>query len=335
MAANDAVTLVPATSLARATLPLDDDEALDAAPIVGPRFRLLREVGRGGLGEVYVADDRDIGRQVAIKRIRVDARSDAAVGRFVREVRTTGQLDHPNIVPLHDVGRDDDGTYYYVMKYLEGESLEALIERLRQGDRAAHAQWTFERRVALFRDVLAAIRFAHARGIVHRDIKPANVMVGANGEVTVVDWGLAKELGTGGEVPAPARAADGRSSSETRHGALLGTPLYMAPEQARGEPADARTDAWQLALLLYELLTLRHYLEGETVVELILVEVLERPIPNPRSVRSPHQPPVPTELANLVMAGLRRDPAARATVEELLTALDRRDEGDFDVVDAR
>jgi eukaryotic-like serine/threonine-protein kinase len=345
--ATEAALVPTATgSLARATLSgfAEPDAELAEDP-AAPRFQLLREVGRGGLGEVFVADDRDIGRQVAIKRVRIDRRSADAVQRFVQEVRTTGQLDHPNIVPLHDVGRDEDGGFYYVMKYLEGESLEALIARLRAGDREAHATWTFERRVALFRDVLQAIRFAHARGVVHRDIKPANVMVGACGEVHVVDWGLAKQLrdaggSTGADAP-PAAPPEGRTSLETRQGAMIGTPLYMAPEQVRREAADERTDVWQLCLVFHELLSLRHYLDDEAFregappeadLDRILTGVLEREIPNATAVRSPHQPPVPVELGHIVARGLQRDPAARwQSVAALIRALDRRAEGEFDV----
>jgi serine/threonine-protein kinase len=302
----------------------------------GPRFALVGALGKGGLGEVYAANDRDIGRRVAIKRVRSDRRTTDAMVRFVQEVRTAGQLDHPNIVPIHDIGREEDGSYYFVMKYLEGQSLETLIDRLRAGDREAHVFWTFERRVSLFRQVLHAIQFAHDRGIVHRDIKPGNIMVGKHGEVHVVDWGLAKRIGAPSIAPSKVLTFVSDSafnSAETRAGALIGTPLYMAPEQARGEPTDERTDVWQLALVLYELLTLRHYIEPDLPLAAILEKVQNAPIRSPSLIKYRHQQTPPAELSWFVMKGLARDPNQRfQTVAEMIETLDQRADGIFKVV---
>ena len=300
-----------------------------------PRFQLVGALGRGGVGEVYAANDQDIGRRVAIKRVRSDRKSRDAVLRFVQEVRTTGQLDHPNIVPIHDVGREDDGTVYFVMKYLDGESLESLIGRLRGGDAEALAYWTFERRVALFMQILHAIDFAHRRGVVHRDIKPANVMVGACGAVHVVDWGLAKRLGDADAKPSSVPTlvdTPEPSPVETQMNSLIGTPLYMAPEQARRERSDQRTDIWQLSVLFYELLTLSHFLDGRSTLDEILEGVQRQEIPHPSQVASPHQGPVPFELGHIVMRGLVRDRAQRiASVGELVAMLEARTNGDIRV----
>ncbi|MEQ1502796.1 MAG: serine/threonine-protein kinase [Myxococcota bacterium] len=317
--------------------PLDgpDGEQTPLSADPRPRFAVVGSLGQGGIGEVFAADDRDIGRRVAIKRLRPDRRSDTTVARFVQEVRTVGQLDHPNIVPLHDIGREDDGGFYLVMKYIDGETVESLIERLKSGDRLAHQHWTFERRVALFIQVLHAVQFAHDRGIVHRDLKPANVMVGRHGEVHVVDWGLAKRLGAP-DASATTLAGDVGpvgASTETRAGALIGTPRYMAPEQARGEPADVRTDTWALSLLFYELLTLSHYLDGTDDLHQVLDGVLHRPIPSPvRMWRHRTQPPVPAELGWFLVRGLERDPNRRfQSVAEMLERLEHRMDGEIEV----
>ncbi|MBX2804279.1 MAG: serine/threonine protein kinase [Myxococcales bacterium] len=297
----------------------------------GARFQVVGALGRGGIGEVFAADDRDIGRRVAIKRVREDRRSESATVRFVQEVRTTGQLDHPNIVPIHDVGRQEDGSFFFVMKYLDGESLHGLIDRLRSGDTEAHAEWTFERRVDVFRKVLEAVRFAHRQGVIHRDIKPENIMIGRFGEVHVVDWGLAKRIGT---PEVPGRDAVPEDGFTSQHGSLVGTPLYMAPEQARKEPADERTDIWQLCMLLYELLTLNHPLDDlrKAPLEEILDAVQNRRVPRAVEQRHPSQSIVPVDLCHIMHKGLQRDPARRfQTVDELMDRLQRRIEGHIPV----
>ena len=158
------------------------------------RYEPIRQLGMGGMGEVVLVHDQDIARPVAIKRLLPELDDAATLVRFVDEIRTVGQLEHPNIVPIHDVGVDEQGRYFFVMKYVEGETLEAIIEKLRAGDAAYHKRYTIERRMEIFLGVLHALEFAHSHGIVHRDIKPANVMVGRYGEVVLMDWGIAKPM---------------------------------------------------------------------------------------------------------------------------------------------
>jgi serine/threonine-protein kinase len=295
------------------------------------RFALVGELGQGGLGVVVAAEDLDIGRKVAIKKIRPDRRTEHAFLRFVQEVRTVGRLDHPNIVPIHDVGRDDDGSYWFVMKYVDGETLESVIERLRAGDPAAHRRFTFERRAELFLQILHAVRFAHDRGVVHRDLKPANVMVGQHGEVQLLDWGVARQVGQA-EVPAEpgAGGAPATSVTTTRAGQVIGTPRYMSPEQAAGEPVDARADTWALSMLFYELLTLHHPFEGIETVEEVLEAVRTAPIPHPADTSHPRQEPVPADLAWYVADGLDR--AKRyPSVDAMLDRLERRNDGEIPV----
>jgi serine/threonine-protein kinase len=295
-----------------------------------PRFETRRSLGQGGIGEVVAAMDQDIGREVAIKRLRGDVQGPAAVARFVDEIRTVGALEHPNIVPIHDVGVDADGSLYFVMRCVQGETLESVIERLAAGDRLAHAQWTHERRVHVFRQLLDAIAFAHERGYVHRDIKPANVMVGHFGEVFMMDWGIAKPVGAP-DVPAAAAgtaSATGERVTATHVGSVIGTPAYMSPEQARGEPVDARSDVYSLCVLLHELLGLKHYLDHCNTVEAVLDGVQTAHAPAPSFVPSAHQPPAPMDLSWYVRKGLAKEPAMRyQSVREMIERLDAREDG--------
>jgi eukaryotic-like serine/threonine-protein kinase len=296
------------------------------------RYEEERLLGQGGVGVVALALDNDIGRRVAIKRLRPGFDTPAIVSRFVDEVRTVGRLEHPNIVPIHDVGVDADGGLFFVMKYVEGETLKEIIGRLAAGDPEAHARFGFERRVQIFRKLLEAVAFTHEMGILHRDIKPANVLVGRRGEVMLTDFGIAK---------AKAEAVDRassliRSSSdeetadplETRAGALIGTPAYMSPEQARGEPVDERSEVYSLSALFYELLTLRHPCGTWGSLPELLEAVVTKVPKFATRVRSPHQSKVPMELSWLLSKGLKKDPAARyASVAEMSALLDRRAEG--------
>ncbi len=299
------------------------------------RFEPLRALGEGGAGEVVAAMDHDIGRTVAVKRIRADARCDEMVARFIEEIRTVGGLEHPNIVPIHDVGVDEAGEYYFVMKFVDGETLESIIARLKAGDAAAHREYGFERRVQIFRSLLEAVAFAHSRGIVHRDLKPANVMVGRFGEVLLMDFGIAKSIRgerIGVEDAFLERAAElsgGEARlARTQVGSLIGTPLYMSPEQARGEAVDERSDAYSLAVLLHELLCLTHYLEGRRGLDDVLAGVKEQRLQLTKIPTSPHQPIVPMDLRWYLKKGMEKDRARRyQSVREMIDRLDARADG--------
>jgi serine/threonine-protein kinase len=293
-----------------------------------PRFDTKRALGAGGLGEVVAAIDQDIGREVAIKRLRPHLQGTAAVGRFVDEIRTVGALEHPNILPIHDVGADEDGALYFVMPCVRGQTLESIIDQLSSGDPLAHAHWTFERRTHVFRQLLDAVAFAHARGYVHRDIKPANVMVGPFGEVFLMDWGIAKPVGAPDRplpFDAPPQAAT--RTAETHAGTLLGTPAYMSPEQAKGQAIDERSDIYSLCVLFHEFLYLRHYLHDKTTMEALLAGI-ENAVPRTFIEKSPHQPLVPMDLAWFVHKGLAKETSKRyQTVRQMIARLDARDEG--------
>jgi serine/threonine-protein kinase len=290
------------------------------------RYERLGVIGAGGMGEVERATDVDIGRTVAIKRLLPEASTESNVARFVSEVRIVGGLEHPNVVPIHDVGVDEQGRYFFVMKYVEGDTLERVIEKLQAGDPDARARWTIEARIDAFLGLLHALDVAHSKGIVHRDVKPSNVMVGKHGEVWLMDWGVARHTG-GVELPAPPQSAPdtnalkpAREVRTTRHGALVGTPAYMAPEQARadGSAVGPRSDLYAACVVFHELLTLRHCMDHRmgSLEELLAAVKGEAP-----QVWGSAEP-VPAELIHFCARGLRKDPAERwGSAVEMIQAL--------------
>ncbi|MCC6466132.1 MAG: protein kinase [Planctomycetes bacterium] len=246
------------------------------------RYKVLAEIARGGMGAVLEVHDSDLDRNVAMKVLLRDTRrteSDSGspmdsgpVGRFIAEAQLTGWLEHPNIVPVHEMGLDSQGRVYFTMKRVRGRSLRQVMDKLRQGHAATLAEFSAHRLLGILLKVCDAIAFAHSRGIVHRDLKPENIMVGQFGEVLVMDWGLAKQVRPAGPrrtetlpkqntpeftltVSLGSTDAD---SQGTREGTISGTPAYMAPEQARGQVAEInqRTDVFCLGALLYEMLCL-------------------------------------------------------------------------------
>jgi len=301
------------------------------------RYALAHRLGQGGVGDVIKAHDNDIDRPIAIKRIRAEAKNHATLMRFAEEVRTIGNLEHPNIVPIHDVGVDENGEYYFVMKYVHGETLEAVIEKLRTGSAAAHAMYGFERRVEIMMGILDAIAFAHANGVIHRDIKPANIMIGPYGEVMVMDWGLARKIKGEEHVHAlAATVVEGapakRRLFQTQVGTLLGTPAYMSPEQARGETLTEKSDIYSLCMTFYELLTLAHPFESRTTLEHMLSAVMTEPVPQAYLLGSSTQPMVPADLGWFCQGGLQKDPAHRfASVQAMIERLRQRAEGNIPI----
>ncbi len=255
----------------------------------GQRFRLLRPHARGGLGEVFVALDCELHREVALKQI-LEKHADDPVSRqrFVLEAEVTGGLEHPGIVPVYGLGTYGTGRPYYAMRFIKGDSLKEAIEKFHgeaivgSAVRTTPAKKTvrtadttgleLRRLLRRFLDVCNAIDYAHSRGVIHRDIKPANIILGKHGETLVVDWGLAKAVGradpsVGEQTIAPSSSG----SSETMPGSALGTPAYMSPEQALGDldRLGPRSDVYSLGATLYCLLTGKPPLEGEDVGEIL------------------------------------------------------------------
>lgn len=326
----------PTTSRMGSVLPevRSKGETLVLVPRDATRYVHNELLGRGGMGEVQLATDHDIGRKVAVKRV-LAADNPHAVARFIDEIRTVGNLEHPNIVPIHDVGVDDDGALFFVMKYVEGETLADVIGNLAQGDAASHARYSFEHRLDLFAGLLRALKYAHSRGLVHRDIKPENIMVGAFGEVMLMDWGIAHQL----DDDRPAALAVSpvpRVAKAAPEGSVVGTPQYMSPEQASGELADldGRSDLYSAFAVLFELLTLTPYVQpGESAVHTVLA-VQERTLPGVRDAVFEHstQQALPVELRHFLRHGLARAKNDRfPDAAEALAELERVRAGDFAV----
>lgn len=233
---------------------------------LGGRYELGPEIGRGGIGAVVRAFDREIGRDVAVKLLLDVHRGDPDLrARLLEEARIAGRLQHPGVVPVYDLGLVAADRPYFAMKLVEGHTLSEILAERR--DLAEGRQ----RLVALFEQVCQTIAYAHARGVIHRDLKPANVMVGAFGEVQVMDWGLAKAIGAREDGPCarPEGLPSGLGSGRSAPGSVLGTPAYLAPEQARGESAlDERCDVFGLGAILCEILTGRPPYSGSTAEEL-------------------------------------------------------------------
>jgi serine/threonine protein kinase/WD40 repeat protein len=245
-------------------------------------YRLKQEIAAGGMGRIYHGEDAQLHREVAVK---VSKMGEGCDPRFIKEAKVLAQLAHPNIVPIHALGVDEDGFPFYSMKLVKGKTLQEIIRGLKAGDAEMTGAYTRERLLDIFRKVCDAIAFSHSRRVIHRDLKPDNIMVGEFGEVLVMDWGLAKHL----DEMAPPAALSADSSAEssapaahvvpldsadlgaTLDGEVMGTPQYMSPEQASGRAydLDERTDIYALGAILYAILTLRPPVEGATLDELL------------------------------------------------------------------
>ncbi|HEU4535735.1 MAG TPA: serine/threonine-protein kinase, partial [Polyangiaceae bacterium] len=213
--------------------------AVDAVPwlVESARFEQRYEargvLGEGGVGEVRSCRDRLVGREVALKVLRPGSAGSAeARERFVREARVQGQLEHPAVVPVYDLGLAPGGEAYFTMRQVRGKTLDEIVRGLAAGDPAVREKYTRRRLLTALRSVCLAIDFAHRRGVLHRDLKPANIILGDFGEVYVLDWGLAKVAGAEDPTFEP---LDDPTAGHTMQGQMLGTPGYMAPEQVRGE----------------------------------------------------------------------------------------------------
>ncbi|MGE0430775.1 MAG: tetratricopeptide repeat protein [Planctomycetota bacterium] len=289
----------------------------------GQRFVRTGELGRGGLGRVDLADDVRLQREVAIK-VLLDTADAESIAEFVEEAQISGQLEHPNIVPVHELGFDARGVPYLVMKRVQGETL-ADIAAARRAQRGAAGLDALQRDHILeyFLKVCDAMAYVHARGVIHRDLKPANVMVGEFGEVLVMDWGLARPIGaaeTGRVVRTDRRGDDNRDL--TLDGTVVGTPGYMPPEQADGrlDEMDARADVFALGAILYSLLTGEVPYTGRNVNE-VLVKAARHEL-TPPGRRAPHAG-IPRELDAIVMKAMAADRADRyASASELRDDID-------------
>ena len=260
------------------------------------RYKIVRRLGSGGMADVYLAEDQELGRRVAIKILNDrHAHDEQFVERFRREAKNAAGLSHPNVVAIYDRG-EAEGTYYIAMEYLEGKSLKELI--VSRGPAPVPVAIDYARQI------LAALRFAHRNGIVHRDIKPHNVLVDSEGRIKVTDFGIARA---------------GAASQMTEAGSIVGTAQYLSPEQAKGTAVDQRSDIYSLGIVLYELLTGTVPFTGDTPVEIAMKHISETPEPP-----SAKRPDVPHDLDMVVIRALAKDPAERyQSAEEMEADLER------------
>jgi|GEM_PF-639995 len=311
------------------------------------RYKVLQDLGEGAAGDVMLAQDNDIHRLVAMKRLKKKLHTPSVLMRFVDEIQTTGALEHPNIVPIHDVGLDDQGLFYFVMKYVEGEDMASIIEKLKAGDAETHRRFPFEVRNQIFLKILEAVQFAHSQGIIHRDLKPANIMIGPYGEVMVMDWGLAKSIKNQKTIPTrPEPLFAGFQNSdllgdeqrkrlfETRDNALMGTPAYMSPEQALGKNSELTelSDIYSLSVLYYEWIGLQYYMSHKETLQDLLYGILQEEPTVLALVFNEHQPNIPVELCHFVRGGLAKDPKKRfENIQVMIVELQKAISGKFDV----
>src|SRR2546421_3617347 len=246
------------------------------------RYRIMRKLGTGGMANVYLAEDQELGRRVAIKILNDrHAGDEQFVERFRREAKNAAGLSHPNIVSIYDRGQAE-GTYYIAMEYLEGRTLKELL--------VTRGPTPLPVAIDYARQILAALGFAHKHGIVHRDIKPHNVVVGPDGRLKVTDFGIARS----------------GASQMTEAGSIIGTAQYLSPEQARGAPVDQRSDLYSIGIVLYEMLTGTVPFTGETPLEIAMKHLSA--VPEPPSEKRPE---VQHDLDLVVLRALAKNPEDR------------------------
>ena len=280
------------------------DEDMDERSYVGTtidsKYAMKALLGRGGMGAVYRAENLRIGKQVAIKvLLRGHRKGSDAEKRFIREARIAGALGHPGIVEIYDLGTLENGVPFQVMELLEGETLAARIKH--------EGALDIDEGLDIAEQVLSALDVAHARGVIHRDLKPDNVFLALKGEHAIaklLDFGISKTLGE-------------ETLALTQTGMVVGTPYYLAPEQARGESVDARSDVWAMGVLLYEALTGRLPYRADNYNKLLVSILTTRPEP-PRELR----PAIPERIEQLILTAMSHDPDGRyAGARAMLRAL--------------
>ncbi len=288
-----------------------------------PGYKLGNLIGRGGMGEVMAARDDRIGRDVAIKRMRNPNPNKEAIARFLREARIQARLDHPSIVPVHELGVDESGRPYFTMKRCAGIT---LARELADGA-------SFHKLLRVFISVCRAMDYAHERGVVHRDLKPANIIVGKYDEVYILDWGVARVIGEPSDDPGASLQPHSETpdpEDSTKSGALLGTPGYIAPEQIEGDPPAPPVDIYALGCILFEILACEPlHPRGEPAIG----RTLSTPQDSPARRRPDRG--IPPELDQACFAALANNPAERPTAHELGDRIQAYLDGDRDLARRR
>jgi serine/threonine-protein kinase len=305
------------------TSPYRTDAALLGLP---PRYVVGELLGAGGMGEVRACRDEHVGRTVAVKALRPGAEA----ARFMREARIQGQLEHPSIVPVYDLGGDTPETTWFTMRRVRGVTLAEALAAIHAGDAQMAARFPRRRLLTAFTSTCLTVHFAHSRGVLHRDLKPDNIMLGEFGEVLVLDWGVARELKETGWRPTeePMRLLD---EVATTAGHILGTPGFIAPELLVGgqDEIDVRADVYALGAILFEILTYEPLVEGATPTEL-LAATLAGPVARP-SLRAAARD-VPPELEEICVRASAFDRDERyASARDLSEAVERFLDGDRDM----
>jgi serine/threonine-protein kinase len=305
---------------------LSTESGLSISPAeIEGKYVIEREIGKGGMGKVLLAFDRDLRRRVAVKVILPSiAKSQDHLARFVEEAQITGQLEHPGIPPVHEIAINKGGEIFFTMKLLKGRTLKEIIRDLHIGRREMRERFSRTKLLMFLQGVCHAVHFAHEKGVIHRDIKPENIMIGDYGEVQLMDWGLAKVLGLpdrhfGAEEPVETVRVE--QGMVTAHGLIHGTLLYMSPEQAqaRHELVDRRSDIYSLGATLYEILTLLPPRIGENVQDLL--EECRLGLTVAPSRRAPRQK-VPPALEEICLRAMEYHPDDRfSTAAELADAI--------------
>ncbi|HEV3235768.1 MAG TPA: serine/threonine-protein kinase, partial [Gemmataceae bacterium] len=283
----------------------------------GLRFRILRPHDKGGLGEVFVAEDEELHREVALKEIQEQYADDPqARARFLLEAEITGGLEHPGIVPVYGLGQYADGRPFYAMRFIKGDNLKNAIDRFHKAEGphrdAGERTLEFRKLLRRFQDVCNAVDYAHSRGVLHRDLKPGNIMLGQYGETLVVDWGLAKTLNQSGPdettLERPIRAMRGGDSEPTKMGSAVGTPAFMSPEQASGrlDLMGPTSDVYSLGATLYSLLTGQAPFQGNDQGE-VLGKVQQGDFLAPKQVKAT----VPAALEAICLKAMKLKPEDR------------------------
>ena len=280
--------------------------------LVSGRYRVLRSYAKGGLGEVFLAHDAMLDRQVALKEIRRDISPNVVRNeRFLLEARVTGRLEHPGIVPVYDLGTHDDGRAYYAMRLIKGETLRSAVERFHAEPESDYTGLSFHLLLSWFVSVCKTMAYAHSQGVLHRDLKPTNIMLGDFGETLVVDWGLAKPI-SGSSTAEIAGGSDGQGAAPgdaaiTTAGQAVGSPSFMSPEQAAGNPErlGPASDIYNLGATLYVILTDRMPFEGDG--NLVLERVRRGIFPPPQELK----PLVPRALQAICLKAMALRPEER------------------------
>jgi serine/threonine protein kinase/formylglycine-generating enzyme required for sulfatase activity len=302
---------------------IEGNSAAAAPALAKDKYEVVGKLGQGGVGEVLKVVDRDLKREVAMKMLLPQSASqEDSLIRFVEEAQATGQLEHPNIVPVHDLGVDGEGRLYFTLKYVQGLSLKKAFQARVEGGEDGYSPL---RMIEILISMCQALAYAHSKGIIHRDLKPDNVMLGKYGEVLVMDWGLAKVLGKekqqgsgAGDSVRVMTSRSGDDSSQTMEGSIAGTPAYMAPEQAEGKISelDQRTDVYALGAILYEVLSGRPPYEGAGALQLVRQVVAGPPPPLKHGASGFH--PIPRELKAICEKAMARRPEERYATASLL-----------------